>query len=77
VAATWNRKGLDGSSDTLRLYVNGKKAASATDADWGKTAAGNADIGGGSDANCSGKFILDNLKIWKQSKTDFADRLQE
>jgi len=77
LAGAWDRQGLDGSSETLRLYVNGKKVAAAKEKDWGTNAAGQADIAGGNDGRCAGKFFVDNLKIWNCAKTDFSDRDRE
>jgi len=74
VAGTWDRRGLGGSPETVRLYVDGKPVASARGENWGSSMAGNADIGGSNDQNCPGKFRLDNLKIWNCAKTDFSDR---
>lgn len=66
----WNRKGIEGTQDTIRLYLDGKKMASSAVADWGTTAGGVADICGGND-DCAGRFMMNNLKIWNYSKTDF------
>jgi len=77
LAGAWDRQGLDGSPETLRLYVNGKKVAAAKEKDWGTNAAGQADIAGGNDGRCAGKFFVDNLKIWNCAKTDFSDRDRE
>jgi hypothetical protein len=35
VAAAWDRKGIEGSSDTIRLYVNGKVVAISHKRNWG------------------------------------------
>lgn len=72
VAAVWNRKGIHGSQDTMRVYINGKLMATCASGDWGDTAAGEADIGGGND-DCAGKFLIGNLKIWNREKTNFDD----
>ncbi|HWB59311.1 MAG TPA: LamG-like jellyroll fold domain-containing protein, partial [Chthoniobacteraceae bacterium] len=71
VSASWDRKGLDHSPDTLRLYINGKKVASSTAADWGNTAGGSADVCGSANAACAGKFYMNGLKIWSSAKTVF------
>lgn len=72
IAAVWNRKGIAGSHDTMRVYIDGKLMATGTSGDWGTTAAGEADIGGGND-DCAGKYLISNLKIWNREKTNFDD----
>lgn len=74
VAGAWDRQGLDGSTETIRLYVNGRKVAAAGEKDWGTSAAGQADIAGSNDDRCAGKFRVDNLKIWNRARTSFSDR---
>jgi hypothetical protein len=68
MAAVWNRKGIDGSEETMRLYINGTKIAAANWNDWGTTPAGSADICGGADADCAGKFMMSNLKVWNRAE---------
>lgn len=72
VAAVWNRKGINGSHDTMRVYIDGKLMVAGASGDWGSTAAGEADIGGGND-DCAGKYLIGNLKIWNREKTNFED----
>ena len=77
VAGVWDRDGIDGSFDTLRLYVNGAVAASTTTGGWGTVVGQLADIGGGNDANIAGKFEMDNLKVYDVAMTDFSNRFDE
>ena len=37
LAAVWDRQGIEGSADTMRLYVNGVSVAAGTGGDWGTT----------------------------------------
>ena len=64
VAGVWDRAGIDGSSDTLRLYVNGDLVARSTHADWGSVVGNQADICGGNDDLIAQQFYMDNLKVW-------------
>jgi hypothetical protein len=77
LAASWDRNGIDGTSETMRLYVDGEKVAAITENDWGNTVGERVDICGGNDHNIIGKFIMDNLKVWNYAKTDFSDRFDE
>jgi len=77
VAGVWNRTGIDGSADTVRLYLNGQVIAATNASDWGTSPDGQIDICGGNDANIAGKFKMDNLKVWSYAKTDFGDRFHE
>lgn len=77
LAAVWDRAGIDGTSDKLRLYVNGQKVAATASATWGSAVGARADIAGGNDGNIAGQFYLDNLKIFNYARTDFSNRLQE
>lgn len=76
VAGVWDRSGIAGGLDCVRLYVNGLLVAANTANNWGTHVDQNADIAGGNDfiAHC---FAVDNLKIWRSAKTNFADRLTE
>ncbi|MEO6434515.1 MAG: LamG-like jellyroll fold domain-containing protein [Tepidisphaeraceae bacterium] len=77
LAGVWDRNGIDGSSDTLRLYVNGSVAASTTVAGWGNVVGQFADIAGGNDELIAGKFAVDNLKVYDTALTDFSNRFNE
>lgn len=77
VAGVWDRGGIAGTTDTLRLYVNGQVVATATGTGWGTTIGPVVDIGGGNASEIAGKFAVDNLKLWNIAKTDFSDRSSE
>jgi PASTA domain len=86
VAGVWDRRGIAGSTDTLRLYVNGEVVAASRTRDWGRTPcrqrrpAGQwrcfTDIAGCNDT-CGDAFAVDNLKLWSYAKTDYSDRFTE
>lgn len=77
VAAVWDRNGIAGSSDTLRLYTNGVVAASTSVGGWGSTVGPQADIGGGNDGGIAGKFAIDNLQVFDTAETNFSSRFTE
>ena len=77
LGAIWDRAGIGGSGDKIRLYVNGNVAASSTVGSWGTTVGSQADIGGGNDANIAGKFAIDNLLVFDVAMTDFSGRFTE
>jgi hypothetical protein len=77
LAGVWDRDGIDGSFDTLRLYVNGSPVAASTLSNWGNVVGQRADIAGGNDANIAAKFAVDNLKVYDVAMTDFSNRFDE
>ena len=77
LAAVWDRAGIDGSGDRLRLYVNGDVAAATSNGGWGTVVGEQADIGGGNDANIANEFALDNLQVYDTAVTDFSNRFVE
>ena len=76
IAAVWNRAGIGGSSETLRLYVDGVKVAVSSENGWGTSVGDRIDIGGGNDGDIANRFFLDELKVWGSSKADFSDRFE-
>jgi hypothetical protein len=78
VAMAWDIDGINGTSDTIRVYRNGVMVGSTTSL-WDPTATAEHDIimGYGPDAGGYDKFISDNLIIWNYAKTDFSDRFGE
>jgi hypothetical protein len=85
VAGVWDRNGIDGSTDTVRLYVDGQVVAASQESDWGATTCSHRlpgvdrcflDVAGCNDT-CADTFSEDNLKVWDYAKTDFGDRFQE
>jgi hypothetical protein len=77
VGAVWDRAGIAGSGDKLRLYINGSIAAASTLDGWGTTVGQQADIGGGNDGDIAGKFAVDNLQVFDNAVTDFSGRFVE
>ena len=79
VAAAWDRKGIDGSTDTVRLYVDGEVVALSHKRNWGRVTCGMRkvrcwdDVVGCNDT-CAGTFAVDDLKIWDYAKTEFNGR---
>jgi hypothetical protein len=77
VAGVWDRAGIGGSTDTVRLYVDGAMVASTTANNWGATAGPRADIAGANDYDIAGQFYVDNLKVWNAALVDFSNRFDE
>jgi hypothetical protein len=77
LAGVWDRAGIGGSGDKVRLYINGNIAASSSVGAWGTIVGSQADIGGGNDQNIAGKFALDNLQVFDTAMTDFSGRFVE
>jgi len=83
VAGVWDRGGIGGSRDTVRLYVNGAVVAASRADDWGAVPCRNrrpngqwrcfTDVAGCNDT-CAGSFAVDELKLWNYAKTEFGDR---
>jgi hypothetical protein len=71
LAASWDRKGIDGTTETIRLYVNNVVVATTNNNHWGTIVGQRVDICGGNDEYVSGKFKMDELKIWDYAKTNF------
>jgi len=66
--AVWDRDGINGSVDAVRLYLNGKLVAKSTDNNWGTQPGEMLDICGGNDNNIVGKFYQDEVKLWDYAK---------
>lgn len=64
LVAVWDRAGITGSADRLRLYINGALVATSTDGSWGTQMGNIADIGGGNDARIANKFVVDRLMLF-------------
>ena len=83
VAGVWDRSGIAGSKDKIRLYVNGKIVAASQDGGWGMTPCGrrvSARPGGacftdivGCNDECARTFAVDDLKVWGYAKTDYGE----
>jgi hypothetical protein len=81
IAGVWDRQGIAGTSDTVRLYVNGRVVAASKRNDWGTTPCGRrvsarpagacfTDVAGCNDT-CARTFAVDELKVWNYARTDF------
>jgi hypothetical protein len=68
LTALWDRDGIAGTSDSMRLYIDGKLVASNSENDWGTTAPLVVDIAGGNDGNIARTFFVDDLKLWNFAK---------
>jgi hypothetical protein len=84
VAGVWDRKGIAGTTDTVRLYANGRIVAAAKARNWGTTLCGrrvSARPGGacftdivGCNDRCAGTFAVDDLKLWGYARTHYSAR---
>ena len=78
VASVWDINGIDGSTDTLRIYINGVLTGKTSNT-WNPNVTPTTDIqlGFGPDGGGYDKFITDNIVIYDYAKTDFSDRFVE
>lgn len=76
LAMTWNSSGIDGTSDTIRLYVNGIDVASAITA-LGTTSQTHVRLGNHGGNNRYADGVIDNFKAYNYDKIDFSDRFNE
>ena len=74
VALAWDRDGIDGTSDTLRAYINGELHGAEAEM-WEPDLLVSTIIIGRSDYEQMA--AIDNLVIWDYAKTDFSDRFNE
>jgi concanavalin A-like lectin/glucanase superfamily protein len=79
IALVWDVNGIDGTNDTVRVYMDGTLLGASTESYDPIAGNGIGNIGriqnktpGWED--CFGKLTFDNLKIWNYAKTDFSDR---
>lgn len=80
LAFVWDRGGIDGSGDYMRVYVDGNVIATNTiENDWGTdNSSGNFRVGAPWDSNYStDRYSLDNIKVWDHAKTNFGDRTMD
>jgi hypothetical protein len=78
-AIAWDIDGIDGTSDTVRVYRDGVAVGSTTDL-WNPNGTQLEDrfwIGTGPDAQGFDKYIADNIVVWDFAKTDFSHRFRE
>ena len=74
IACVWDRSGIDGTSEYMRIYVNGGKVAvNDTNNDWGtNNTSGSFRVAAPWDSNFStDRYTVDNIKIWNYAKTTF------
>ena len=79
VAGVWDRRGIAGTSDTVRLYVNGAVVAASKATDWGTTPCETRRAGGacftdvaGCNDTCADTFAVDELKVWDYAKSNYG-----
>ncbi len=65
--AVWDRAGIGGSADTMRLYVNGNLVGSSAGTAWGTTFGAQAEIGGMPDFGSYRKLYMDDLKLYSSA----------
>ncbi len=80
LAIVWDRQGIDGTSDKIRLYIDGDVVGSGVDDNWGNE----PDVGkrhtigkGAGFDDGRPAFVIDNIKVWSVARTDFSDRDDE
>ena len=74
LACVWNRNGIEGSGDFMRIYVNNILVASnSSENTWGSdNTSGDFRVATTWDNNFSDdRYSLENIKIWEESKTSF------
>lgn len=71
VTAMWDRAGIFGSSDTMRLYINGELHARTTGVGWSGVLGPHFDVGG-SAGLAQGQYAIDDLKIWEGARLPTA-----
>ncbi len=64
VVAEWDRAGIGGTSDTMRLTVDGVLRAVASQSNWISSWAYPTAKFGGCTGNGQGAFAIDDLKLW-------------
>ncbi len=70
-AAVWDRAGIAGTTDRVRLYVNGQIVAKSTASTWGTTFGPVAAVAGAADWDLPYKYFVDEMKFWDAAKTTF------
>jgi hypothetical protein len=80
LAVVWDRSGIAGSGDYMRIYIDGSMAAAQSSSNtWGQdNTAGAFRVATTWDGSFDeDRFSVDNLKVWDFAKTDFSDRFTE
>lgn len=76
VRVVWDRNGIDGTSETIRVYVNGNQGSlSPTQNNWGtNTSVYPLRIGTTWDSSFTeDRYTIDNIKIYTEAITDFSN----
>jgi hypothetical protein len=75
MALVWDRNGIEGTEETIRMYINGSVKATSKSKNWGTDNGGESRIANGWDWDYSeNRFAMDNFKVFNFAKTDFSDR---
>jgi hypothetical protein len=75
MALVWDRNGIEGTEETIRMYINGAVKATSKSKNWGTDNGGESRIANGWDWDYSeNRFAMDNFKVFNFAKTDFSDR---
>ncbi|MGC9343099.1 MAG: PKD domain-containing protein, partial [Bacteroidales bacterium] len=80
LACVWNRQGIDGSSDYMRVYVNDSLVATnSTENNWGDdNSVGNFRVATTWDNNFSvNRYSLENIQVWETARTGFLSNDME
>jgi len=81
IAVVWDRNGITGSNDYMRLYLDAAiKGTQTTYNDWGTSSTGIIKVAvnrGTFNPPPTQCYSVDNLKIWDYAKSDFSDRFSE
>lgn len=78
-AIAWDIAGINGTSDTIRVYRDGVMVGSTTNA-WNASGAMLLDcfwLGQAPDSSGYDKFIVDNILVWDHAVTNFSHRFSE
>jgi hypothetical protein len=74
VALVWDREGIDGTTDTMRAYINGTLYGSKVETWDPDQRVSNVMLG---HADYPQWAAIDNLVVWNYAKTDFSYRFEE
>ncbi|MBN2215532.1 MAG: T9SS type A sorting domain-containing protein [Bacteroidales bacterium] len=77
LACVWNKNGINGSGDFMRIYVNDTVVASnSAENTWGSdNSSGDFRVATTWDNNFStNRYSVENIKVWDYAKTDFLSR---
>ncbi len=79
IAMVWDRNGIDGTGDYLRIYVDGVVVATNnTDNSWGTDTSGNFRVAAPWDEEfVPDRYSVDNIKVWDYARTYFKNRIFE